>query len=150
MNHLVQQRHSGSVSCITVKLSRGTQKVEIYLGNEGSGLAFLRTDLRHIFSSNIGNEFGVILRGKGPDKPDFASDIVRIQSLMIYTDLIEYNIIGDTKAPLLRCFAFISKLKAGDNTNTREYMNYQTFGYLQFRPLLKNFFHNVHIELSHE
>ena len=89
-------------------MSRRTQKVEIYLGNEASGLAFFSTDLGHIFGSNVGNEFGVMLRGKRPHKLEFAYDIVRIHSLMIYTQLTEYNIVGDTKAPLLRCFPFIS------------------------------------------
>ena len=79
-----------------------TQKVEIYLANEGSGLAFFSTDLGHIFGSKVRNEFGVMLRGKGPHKPEFPYDIVRIHCLMIYTDLIEYNIVGDSKAPLLR------------------------------------------------
>ena len=59
---------------------------------------------------------------------------------MIYTALIEYNILGDTKNPLLRCFPFISKLKAGDIITTGQYMNYQTFRNLQFRPLLKILF----------
>ena len=47
-----------------------------------------------------------MLRGKEPHKPAIAYDFVRINYLMIYTDLIEYNIVGDTKAPLLRCFPF--------------------------------------------
>ena len=81
-------------------------KNEIYLANEGSGLAFFSTDLGHISGSNVGNEFGVMLRGKGPQKPEFAYDIVRIYYLMIYTDLTHYNVVGDTKAPLLRCFPF--------------------------------------------
>ena len=38
-------------------------------------------------------------------------DIVRIHPFNIYMDLIEYNINGDKKAPLLRCFPFNSKLK---------------------------------------
>ena len=90
-----------------------------------------------------------MLKGKGPHKPEFAYDIVRIHSLMIYTDLIEYNILGDTKAPLLRCFRFISKLKSGDILATGQYMNYQTFSNLQFRPLLKikHSFHSIHIDL---
>ena len=95
-------------------MSRRTQNVEIYLANEASVLAFFSTDLGHIFGSNVGNEFGVMLRGKGPHQPEFAYNIVRIHYLMIYTDLIESNIVGDTKAPLLRCFPFISKLKTGD------------------------------------
>ena len=70
-------------------MSRKTQKVEICLANEASGIAFFSTDLGHIFGNNVGNEVGVMLRGKGPHKPEFAYDIVRIHSLMIYTDLIE-------------------------------------------------------------
>ena len=105
------------------------------------------TDQGHIFGSIVGYEIGVLLRRKGPNKPQFAYDIVRIHSLMIYTDLIEYNIVGDTKTPLLRCFFFISKLKSGDIITTGQYMNYQTFSHLQFRPLLKKSFQSIHIDL---
>ena len=83
MKNRIQERHNHSENCIKVEVSRRTQKVEIYLANEGSGLAFFRTDLGHIFGSNVGNELGVSLRGKGPHKPEFAFDIVRIHSLMI-------------------------------------------------------------------
>ena len=147
MNILIQERHNHIENCIKVKVSRKTQKVEIYLANEASGLAFFSTDLGHIFGSNVGNEFGVMLRGNGPYEAEFAYDIVRLHSLMIYTDLIEYNIVGDTKVPLLRCFPFISKLKFGDIITTGQYMEYQTFSNLQFRPLPKNSFHSIHIDL---
>ena len=86
MKTLIQERHNHSENCMTVKVSRRTQKVEIYLANEVSGLAYFSTDLGHIFGSNVGNIFGVMLRGKGPHKPVFVYDIVRIHSLMIYTD----------------------------------------------------------------
>ena len=144
MNILIQERHSHSENCIKVEVSQKMQKLDIYLANEASGLEFCSTHLGHIFGSNVGNEFGVMLRGKGPHKPEFVYDLVRIHSLMIDTDLIEYNIVGDTKAPLLRCFPFISKLKSGDIITTGQYMNYQTFSNLQFRPLLKNSFHSIH------
>ena len=39
MNTRIQQRHNHSKNCITAKVSRRTQKVEVYLGNKGSGLA---------------------------------------------------------------------------------------------------------------
>ena len=84
---------------------------------------------------------------KGPHEPEFAYDIVGIHSLMNYSDLLEYNIVGDTKSPLLRQFPFISKLKGGVIITTGHYMNYQTFSNLQFRPLLKNSFHSIHIDL---
>ena len=147
LNTLIQEKHNHSENCITVKVSRRTQKVEIYIANERFGLAFFSTDLGHIFESNVGNEFGVMLRGKGQNKPKFAYDIVRIDSLMVYTDRIEYNIVGDRKAPLLRCFLFIPKLTAGDILTTGQYMNYQTFSNLQFIRLLKNSLHSTHIDL---
>ena len=89
-----------------------------------------------------------MLRGEGPHKPQLAYDIVRIHPLMVYTGLVEYNIVGDTKAPLLLCFPFISKLKSGDVITTGQYMNYQTFSNLQFRPLLKNSFHSIQVDLT--
>ena len=138
MNILIQERHNHSENCIKIKLSRRTQKVEIYLSNEGSGLAFFSVDLGPIFGSNV---------GKGPRKPEFAYDLVPIHSVMIYTDLIENKIVGDTKTPLLRCFLFISKLKSGDTSTTGQYLNYQTFSSLQFRPLLQKFFQSIHIDL---
>ena len=140
MNNLFQEIHNHSENRITVKVSRRTQKVEIYLAIERSGLAFFSTDLWHIFGSDVGIEFGVMLRGKGPHKPEFAYDIVRKHSPMVYRDLIENNIVGNTHAQLLRYFTFTSKLKSGDVITTGQCMNYQTFNNLQFRPLPKILF----------
>ena len=147
MNTLIQERNNHGDTCVTIKVSRVTQKVKVYLANEESSLAIFSTDLTHIFGGDVRNDLGILMRGKGPHKPTFAYDIVRIHSLMIYTDIVEYNIVGDTKAPLLRCFSFIWKLKSGDIITTGQYMNYQTFSNLQFRRLLKNSFHSIHIDL---
>ena len=147
MNTLIQERNNHNETCITVKVSRRTQKVVIMLANDSSGLAFCSTDLGHFFGHNVWNHFGVLMKRKGPHEPQFAYDIVRIRSLMIYSVLVQYNIVGDTNAPLLRCFPFISKLKGGDIITTGQYMNYRTFSNLQFRPLLKNSFHSIHIDL---
>ena len=102
MNTLIQERNNHNKTCITVKVSRRTQKIVVMLANDSSSFAFCSTDLGQIFSNNVGNEFGVLMIGKGPHEPDFAYDIVRIQSLMIHSDLVEYNIVGDTETPLLR------------------------------------------------
>ena len=136
MNTLIQEKHHHNQNCITVKMTRRTDKVRIYLVQERSSLAFCSIDLGFIFESNVGNELGVMLRRKGPHKSKFAHDIVRKPSLMLYTDLIDYKIVGHTKAPLLRCFPFISKLKAGDIIITAQYMNNRTFSNLQIIPLL--------------
>ena len=124
------------------------QKVVFMLANDTSGLAFCSTDLGHVFGNNVGNECGVLIIAKGPQEPDFAYNVVRIHSLMINSDLVEYNIVGDTAAPVLRCLPFVSKLKGKDIITTGQYMNYQTFSNLQFRPLLRNSFHSIHIDLK--
>ena len=147
MSTLIQERNIHNKTCITVKVSRRTQKVLIVLANDTSDLAFCSTELNHIFDNDVGNEFGVLMIGKGPHEPEFAYDIVRIHSLMIYSVIVEYKNVGDIKVPLLRCFPFISKLKGGDIITNGQYMNYQTFSNLQFRPLLKNSFHSIHIDL---
>ena len=145
MNTRIQERNKHNETCI--KVSRRTQKVVIPLANDSSGLAFSSTDLGHIFRNNVGNCFGVLMKGKGPHEPQFAYDNVLIHSLINYSDLVEYNIVGDTKVPLLRYFPFIGKLKGGDIIKTGQYMNYQSFSNLQFRPMLKNFFHSIRIHL---
>ena len=108
MNTLIQKRNNHNENCITVKVSRRTQKVVIMLANDTSALAFCSTaaDLSHIFGNNVANEIGLLMIRKGSHEPEFAYDIVRIHSLMIYSDLVEYNIVGDTNVPLLRCFPF--------------------------------------------
>ena len=54
------------------------------------------------------------MSGAGPHFPKFHFDIVRIHTLMRCSDIVEYNIVGDTKAALLRCIPFISKVKNGE------------------------------------
>ena len=68
-NTLIQEKNNHNETCIAVKVSRRTQKVVIMLRNYSSGLAFCSTDLSHIFGNNVGNEFGVLMIGKGPHEP---------------------------------------------------------------------------------
>ena len=98
-------------------MSRRLEKLDFYLANEGYGLACFSTEMGHIFESNNGNEFVVTLKGRGPHKAEFGYDIVRIQSLKVYTDLVALNTVG------------------------------QKFSKLQIKPLLKNCFHSFHISL---
>ena len=100
-----------------------------------------------MFGEEVRNDLGILMRGKDSHEPTFAYDIVRILSLMIYTDIVEYNIVGDTKALLLCFFPYVCKFKSGYLITTGQYMNHQTFSNLQFRRLLKNSFHSIHIAL---
>ena len=104
-------------------------------------------NLEHIFGSDVHKDGGILMPGKRQSKPLFAYNDVRIFSLLFYTDFVEYKIVRDTKAPLLRCFPFMSKVKSVDVITTRQYMENQTFSNLQLRRLLKNSFCGVQIDL---
>ena len=67
---------------------------------------------------------------------------------MIYTNEVGYEIVGDTKVPLLLCFPFNSKVKSGDIVTTGQNMNYETFSNLKLGPLLFNSFHSIHKDLG--
>ena len=83
MNTLIQERNNHRDICITIKVSKVTQKIKLYLANEESSLAVFSTDLGHIFGGDVRNNSGIFMRGKEPHEPSFAYDIVRILSLMI-------------------------------------------------------------------
>ena len=91
------------------------------------------------------------MKGKGPRYHQYSYYIIRIHSLTIYSDIIEYNIVGDTKTLLLRCIPFIAlysiQVKSGDIISTGQYMNYHSFKNIQFEKRLKNSFHSIKIEL---
>ena len=55
MKTLIQERNNHKEICVTVKVSRRTQKVVIMLANDTSGLAFCSSVLGHIFGSKVGN-----------------------------------------------------------------------------------------------
>ena len=104
MNTLIQEKHNYSESCITPRLPRRTQKFDVYHGIESSGLVFFSRALGHFFGSKVGNEFIVMLRAKDPHKPKFAYGIVLKHHINVYTNLIEYVIVVDTKAALLSLY----------------------------------------------
>ena len=136
-NTLIQGRNNHRDTCITIKVSEVTQKIKVYSANGKTSLAFFSTDLGHVFGGDVRNDLGKLMCGKRSHEQTFVYDIVRIHSLMIYTDIVEYKIVGDTKTSLLRFFPFILKVKSGDIITTGQYMNSQTSSNLQFRRLLK-------------
>ena len=72
----------------------------------------------------------------------FPVDFTRIHSVMVYTDIVEHDIVGDTKAPLLRSFPFSHKTDSSHSS-----MSCTTFDRLQFRRLSRHSFHSIRIEL---
>jgi hypothetical protein len=86
-----------------------------------------------LVSNNFGDEFPNIL--------PLPVDIELIHSLSIYADVIEYSVIGDTQAPILRSVPFANKSES-------QRINNLTFPEpLQYRNVLKNSFQSIRIEL---
>ena len=63
-NILIQERHNHSEKCIKVKVSQERKKLRFTSQMKDPALYFFSMDLGHIFGSNVGNEFVVILRRK--------------------------------------------------------------------------------------
>ena len=53
MNTLIQERNNHRDTCITIKVSRVTQKVKVYLANEESSLEIFSSDLGHMFRGDV-------------------------------------------------------------------------------------------------
>ena len=66
MNTLIQERNNHRDTCVTIKDSRVTQKVKVFLANEESSLAIFSTDLGHTFGGDVRNDSGILMRGKEP------------------------------------------------------------------------------------
>ncbi len=101
--------------------SATTGAVEIKMLEEGAQLRLKAADLRAV----LGYDEAVGLDGiahfedagageKGWVKSQYPADIQRLHTMMVYTDIIEHQIIGDTTAPLLRVIPLVSKMKHFD------------------------------------
>ncbi len=79
---------------IRIKYNKYLQKV-IVRTVEGVSITFVER-LGHLFG------FNKAMAITGIEKAPHVVDMKQIHTLFVYTDIIEYNIVGDTRAPLLR------------------------------------------------
>ena len=112
MDKKIQEREKFEKTPIKLYVNKITQRISLSLPNQNSLLVIFSADLCHVFGCEEAVYcMGVSMSGAGSHFPKFPYDIVRIHTLMIYSDVVEYNIVGDTKAALSRCIPFISKLR---------------------------------------
>ena len=148
MNRKNQEREKHEKTPIKLHVNKITQRISLSLPNQNNLIVIFSADLCHVLGCEEAvYGMGVFMSGAGPHFSKFPYEIVRIHTLMIYSDIVEYNIVGDTKAALLRCIPFISKIKNGYIISTGQYMNYQNFPNFQFKKILKNSFHSIKLEL---
>ena len=119
MKRKMQEHEKYEKTPINFHVNKITQRISLSLPNQNSLLVIFCADLCHVFECEEAvYGMGVFMSGAGPHFPKFPYDIVRIHTLMIYSDIVECNIVGDTKAALLRCIPFISKVKNRDIIST--------------------------------
>ena len=146
MNTLIQERYHHSENCITVKVPRRTQNVEIYLAKKDLVLPSL-VRIWDTFSEVMLVLWSTVERKRTSRSRICLRHCTHTLSLDIHgPDWVQYRRRHESSIAALLCF--FSKLKFGDIITTGQYMNYQTFSKLQFRPLLKSSFHSVHIDLK--
>lgn len=116
-----------------------------------SGLVFLSTDLTHIFGFE---KTPCSINPQNQTLSTYPADICRFHSVIVYIDIIEHGVIGDTRAPVLRAFPFGTKMRTGnkdysnfldERIRIESYMTHLSFNDLQYRKLIKNSFNKISV-----
>ena len=142
--HPHQERHNHSESCITITVSWRTQRARIHLANEGAAPSFFSTHLGHFIIGNVGNEFWVMLSEKYLKKQNLLTTLSAYTLPWYAQTWLSTKLFATTRPHC--CVAFLS-IKAWNIIATGQYIDYQTFSSLQFRPLLKHSFQSIHNDL---
>ncbi|MEN0051323.1 MAG: hypothetical protein AAF806_29935 [Bacteroidota bacterium] len=129
---------------ISITYSGKDYKLKLKLRDKLNLLNLTGADLAHI----LGFKQNGMLEGmeKLEWESDYPADIMRFHSIMVYTDIIEHGIVGDVKAPILRSFSHIPKLR-GLEVSPTQFVKTEVFNNLQLRKMLKHAFHSIKIDL---
>ena len=141
------ERHDQYKICFTDKKFWKLQKIEINHAKERSVTALFSKDSGHVFGRKVGNEFRVMLRGKQLDE----KNLLTLSGCTIYTDLIEYKTVADTKVQVSKCCVAFRQFK----DKTWRHHNRWTKRGLSNIWKAKNhtadlFFHGLHIDLRNK
>jgi hypothetical protein len=135
-----------------------TNRFQIKMYEKGSRLILTSPDLLAIFgfSTLLGRDEIAVNSaasrvGKGWVTGDYDPDLQRLHTTLVYTDIIEHQIIGDTLAPLLRLIPLVGKHKNNMMSNMESTQVSKTFNLpLQFKKIQVNSFHSIQLEMYGE
>ena len=131
-----------------------TRQLEFEMDDEDETLRFYSREIPNILGFDSPNleKYGYLeINGdRGIVKGDYPVDIMAGRHFMfVYMNGIEYQFVGDTKAPMLRVITLNSRMKNGCINHTQP-IQHETFQDLQFRKVLSNNFSSLNIELRNE
>ena len=90
MNRKFPEREKYETTPNKLHVNKITQRKSLSLPNQNSLLFIFSADLCHVFGcEEVVCGMGVFMSGDGPHFPKFPYDIVRIHTLMIYSDIVE-------------------------------------------------------------
>jgi hypothetical protein len=126
---------------LAYRFDKVTNKLEIKMMDDEAHLIIRSEDIRAIlgynYESGMNDLTTTSLQALGNDgwvTADYAPDFQRLHTALVYTDIIEHQIIGDTLAPLLRVVPMVSKMKNGALSTTENSQIAKTFSLpLQFK-----------------
>ena len=99
INKNISEREMCEETPIKSHVYKITQRISLSLPNQSSIFVIFSGDLCHVFGCEEAvYGMGVFMGGAVPHFPKFRYDILQIQTLMIYSDIVEYNIVGGTKS----------------------------------------------------
>ena len=110
MKKKIQERDKYDKTPMRLHVNKITQQISFRLPNENSLLVILSADLCHVFGcAEAVYGMDIFMSIAGSHFLKFPYDIVRIHTLMIYSDIVQYNIVGDTKSCSFTMHSFYIK-----------------------------------------
>jgi hypothetical protein len=135
-----------------------TNRFQILMEEEGGRLVLTSPDMLAIFGFSVQrgrDEINVTSAlaklDSGWVTGDYDPDLQRLHTALVYTDIIEHQIIGDTLAPLLRLIPITGKMKNNEMSNMESSQVSKTFNLpLQFKKVQVNSFHSIQLQMHGE
>lgn len=73
-------------------------------------------------------------------------DLVGLHSVFAYCNIVEHSLIGDVRAPILKIFPFIPRMR-NEAICPMQFVYFKDFSPIQYRRVIKNSFHSITCEL---
>ena len=90
-----------------------TQRLSITFPDHSTFLHLLSSDIKTI----LGFTQETSLAHEGPHVSIFPVDVQRVHTMFVYTDIIQHQIVGDRKAPVLRNVPLFSLMRNDDGSD---------------------------------
>ena len=124
-------------------------RMALELDNEWSHLNFAKTEIGHMFGYK-----NLHILGKGPHVGDFPVDLEVFHTMFVNTNIVEHQIVGDAKNPLLRTIPLlsqVSELPGGHKELVFDHTHIvRNFDMLEFRPVHLHNIDRIDLELRNE